>query len=345
MTGLALVTGGTGFVGAHVVRELLRRGLSVRCLVRPGSDRRNIKGLAVETAEGDLLRPETWDPALSGVRWLFHVAADYRLWVRDAAHMRRVNVEGTVRFLQAAWKAGVEKMVYTSSVAALGCPAGNGEVMDESNPADPGEIHGAYKFSKYLAEREVLDLARQGCPVVIVNPSAPIGPLDVKPTPTGKIIVDFLNRRMPAYLDTGLNFAAVEDVAAGHGLALERGRAGERYILGGTNLTLQEAFGILSRFSGIASPRVRIPYFVAWAAGAASIAWASLTGGTPRVPLDGVRVAKYKMFFSSAKAERELGYRPGDTRQAFLRAVRWFVENGYVRKPLPLPVAMEPVAS
>jgi len=325
----ALVTGGTGFVGANLVRELLREGRSVRVLARPRGDRRAIAGLDVEVCEGDLLDPASLRRAVTGVGVVFHVAADYRLWARDAEELHRANVGGTRAILQAAAEAGVSRVVYTSTVGALGIPK-DGTPGTEGTPVSLADMVGPYKASKFLAEQVALGFAQQGLPVVIVNPSAPVGPWDVKPTPTGRMVVDFLRGKMFATLDTGLNLVHVRDVARGHVLAAERGKPGEKYILGNENLSLAEIGLLLAALTGIRPPRLRIPYAVAWLAAASMEAAARVTGGPPRVPLTAVRMARKRMYFSAAKAVRELGLPQTDVREALRDAAEWFAAHGYV---------------
>ena len=325
----ALVTGGTGFVGANVVRELLAPRRSVRVLARPRSDRRVLAGLDVEICEGNLLDPASLRRAVKGVHLVFHVAADYRLWARDPEELHRVNVGGTRAVLEAAGEAGVSRVVYTSTVGALGIPA-DGTPGTEETPVSLRDMIGPYKASKFLAEQVALGFAHQGLPVVIVNPSAPVGPWDVKPTPTGQMVVDFLAGRMVATLDTGLNLVHVRDVARGHLLAGERGKIGEKYILGSRNLSLAEIGALLSEITGIRPPRVRIPYWVAWCAALSMEAVARVTGRPPRVALTAVRMAKKRMYFSSAKAVRELGLPQTDARTALRDAAEWFRAHGYV---------------
>ena len=325
----ALVTGGTGFVGAHVVRELLREGATVRVLARANGDRRALAGLTVDVCEGDLGDPASLRRAVQGVRTVYHVAADYRLWTRRPEELYRTNVEGTRAILQAAADAGVSRVVHTSSVGALGIP-GDGTPGTETTPVSLADMVGPYKASKFLAEQVALGFALKGLPVVIVNPSTPIGPWDVKPTPTGQMIVDFLQGKMFATLDTGLNLVHVRDVARGHLLAAERGQVGEKYILGNEDLTLAEIGARLAEITGGRPPRMRIPYAVAWlAAGCMEVA-ARVTGGTPRASLTAVRMAKKRMFFSPAKARRDLGQPQTDVREALRDATDWFVEHGYV---------------
>jgi dihydroflavonol-4-reductase len=320
-----LVTGASGFIGWHVARKLLERGRTVRALVRPQSRLRELEG--VEQAKGDLRDAESLDRAVSGCEVVFHVAADYRLWARDASEMYRSNVDGTRNLLDAARRAGVARFVYTSTVGCIGVPPGG--IGNEAEPAGLDEMKGAYKRSKFLAEKVALDFAGAGFPVVIVNPTAPVGDHDVKPTPTGRIVLDFLRGGMPAFVDTGLNLVDAADTAEGHLLALERGRPGERYILGCENLTLRQILERMARLSGRPAPRVRIPFAVAYAAGVATTAWAYATGTEPRAPLDAVRMARKKMWVTQAKAERELGFAPGPVDGALKKAIEWFRANGY----------------
>lgn len=319
-----LVTGASGFLGWHVARILVERGFHVKALVRkPGS----VPELPVEQVSGDLRNAASLRQAVSGCGLVFHVAADYRLWAKDAAELYQSNVEGTRNLLHSAREAGVDRVVYTSTVGCIGfVQDGEG---DENTPVTLEAMTGAYKRSKYMAEQVALEFARDGFPVVIVNPTAPVGDHDVKPTPTGKTIVDFLKGNMPAYVDTGLNLVDVHDVAEGHWLACEKGAPGERYILGSENLTLQQIFERLEKISGVRAPGQRIPWVIALAAGAANTAWASLTGHAPRVPLDAVRMARKKMFVTHGKAKRELGYVPNSPDAALQRAVSWFQANGY----------------
>lgn len=322
-----LVTGATGFVGAAVVRALLAAGEPVRVLARPTSPRDNLAGLAVEVVTGDLTRPKTLQSAVRGCRVVYHVAADYRLWVRRPAAMYAANVEGTRALLVAAGEAGVERIVYTSSVATLGLNADR-TPADEATPVALADMIGHYKRSKYLAERAVDELAAAGLPVVIVNPSTPVGPRDVKPTPTGRIVLDAARGRMPAYVDTGLNVVHVDDVAQGHLLAAARGRPGERYILAGENLALREILAIVCEQAGRRPPRVRLPRTpllpLAW--GAEQLA--RLTGAEPAFTVDGVRMAAKHMYYRHDKARDELGYAPRPARAALADAVAWFREQG-----------------
>ncbi len=319
-----LVTGASGFVGWHVARLLLERGHRVRALVRPSSA---IPELDVEPVIGDLRDPASLARAVEGCRLVFHVAADYRLWSRHPDEMYRSNVEGTRNMLAAAKSAGVERLVYTSTVGCVGVPPGG--IGDENQPVSLREMHGAYKRSKFLAEQVALDFARGGFPVVIVNPTAPMGDHDFKPTPTGQIVLDFLSGAMPAYIDTGLNVVNVRDVAIGHWLASEKGRVGERYILGSANLTLGQILAELAHLTGRKAPTVELPYFVAWSAGAVTTAWAYLSGVPPRVPLEAVRMAKKKMWVTHEKAARELGYSPCPAGSALTDAARWFATRAH----------------
>ena len=329
-----LVTGATGFVGSHLVRFLAARGQRVRALVRPNSASPPIDILAaipIERAIGDLRDASSLAAAVEGVDTVFHVAADYRLWAPDPAEIYSSNVEGTRNLLSASRAAGVRKFVYTSTVATIAVPR-SGSLPNEATRASVAEMIGHYKRSKFLAEQEALHAAADGFPVVIVNPTTPVGAGDWKPTPTGKIILDFLNGRMPAYVDTGLNVVPVEDVAQGHLLAADRGRIGERYILGGRNMTLKEILDVLARITGRPAPRVRLPHAVALVAACADHLVSRALRREPRIPIDGVRMARHKMFVDGSKAERELGYAPGSVEAALERAVRWYEENGYVTR-------------
>jgi dihydroflavonol-4-reductase len=326
----ALVTGASGFVGAAVARALLRAGWEVRALVRPASDRHNLADLDAVLVEGDLGDPASLERALTGCRALFHVAADYRLGARDPAALYRTNVDGTRHVLAAARAAGVERIVHTSSVATIGIPA-DGTPGDERTPVSLDAMIGHYKRSKFLGERVALEFAAAGLPVVIVNPSTPIGPGDVKPTPTGRIVLDAARGRMPAYVDTGLNVVHVDDVAAGHLAAHERGTPGERYILGGENLSLREILAQIAVVAGRRPPRVRLPYAAVLPIAYAAEALAAVTGRSGRVTLEGVRMSRKRMYFSSAKAMRELGYRARPPLEAFRDAVRWFEARGLLR--------------
>jgi dihydroflavonol-4-reductase len=327
----SLVTGSSGFVGSAVARALLAAGHAVRVLVRPTSDLRNLRGLPVETRIGSLEDAASLAAAVAGCRALFHVAADYRLWVRDPAAMRRANVDGTRDLMTAALEARVERVVYTSSVATLGLHA-DGSPADETTPVAAADMIGPYKRSKFDAEAVVRDLIEtRGLPAVIVNPSTPIGPRDVKPTPTGRIIVEAASGRMPGYVDTGLNLAHVDDVASGHLAAFERGRIGERYILGGDNLTLAAMLGEIAALAGRAPPRFKLPLLAVYPVALVEEILARLTGREPFATFDGLRMAKKMMFFSSAKAERELGYRHRPARDGLADALAWFRDAGYCR--------------
>ncbi len=322
-----LITGATGFVGSAVARTFLARGHRIRLLVRPGGNRANIAGLPAELAEGDLKDPASLERAVAGCRYVVHVAADYRLWVPDPDAMNRANVAGSRALFLAAQRAGVERMVYCSSVAALGL-IGDGTPGDETTSNSIEKVVGVYKRSKYLAEQAVLALARDGVPVIVVNPSAPIGPRDIKPTPTGKMIADTANGRMPAFVDTGLNVVHVDDVAEGHALALEHGRPGECYILGGEDMTMQEILQITAEAAGRKPPRVKLPHQALYPLALASEGLARVAGIEPIVTRDVLAMAKKKMFFSSDKARRELGYAPRPARQAIVDAVQWFRDQG-----------------
>jgi len=326
----AVVTGATGFLGAHIVRELLQEGAAVKVLVRQGSDRRNLAGVNAEIVEGDLLDKASLTKALTGSDTLFHAAADYRLWTRNPAAMYAVNVNGTENILEAALAVGIEKVVYTSSVGTLGNP-GDGTPGDESTPVTLAEMTGHYKRSKFLAERKAETFVQRGLPLVIVNPSTPVGPLDRKPTPTGKIIVDFLAGKMPAYLETGLNLLPVEDCAKGQILAARKGRIGEKYILGAVDTTLAEMFGMLAKISGLPAPKICLPYGPVLAAAWINAAFSALTGKEPLIPLAGVQMAKKKMYFSSKKAKMELGFETTAIYAALERAVEWFRINGQIK--------------
>jgi dihydroflavonol-4-reductase len=331
----ALVTGGTGFVGSHVVRLLVERGVSVRALARPNSRKDNLQNLnpnLLEIVAGDLNETASLRRAVEGCDALYHVAADYRLWSPDPQELYRTNIEGTRALLQSALDAGVGKVVYTSTVGALGIPK-DGSPGNEETPVSETNMIGHYKRSKYLAEQEARSFVAKGLPVVITNPSTPVGERDIKPTPTGQIIVDFLNRKMPAYVDTGLNLIDVHDVAEGTLLAGEYGRPGERYILGNRNVTLQEIFAILADITGIPAPKVKMPYAVAYmAVGIENIVATKLLHRAPVHPFEGVKMAKYRMFFDPTKAVTELHLPQSPIEEALRRAVDWFCANGYVKK-------------
>lgn len=337
------VTGATGFVGSHVARQLVAAGDPVRALVRANSRRQALDGVSVEWAEGDLRDEGSLDRALRGVRRVYHVAADYRLWARQPQQIYENNVTGTKNLLAAALRARVEKFVYTSTVATIAVSRG-AALPDETNRVSVDEMVGNYKKSKLIAEQEALRAAHEGLPVVIVNPTTPVGPGDWKPTPTGKIILDFLLGRMPAYVDTGLNFVAVEDAARGHLLAAERGKVGERYLLGGKNMTLQELLNALAKISGLPAPTRQIPHGVALLAAYADAAFSRVAGREPRIPVEGVRIARHKMFVNDAKARQELGYDSSAVEAALERAVRWYVDHGYAQLPERARTAQAPAA-
>ena len=327
----SLVTGANGFVGAALVRTLLEAGHRVRAFVRPAADRRGLEGLPVEVVQGDLRDRESLRAAVKGCGRVFHVAALYQLWARDRQAFYASNVEGTRNILEAAWDAGVDRVVYTSTVGVFP-PAPAGRPMTEEVEGTADQVCGDYKRSKFLAEAEVRALARRGLPVVIVNPSAPVGPGDWKPTPTGQMIVDYLNGKMWAYVDTGLNIIDVEDVARGHLQAADRGRPGERYILGHENMTLRQIFGVLGGVSGVPAPRVKVPRGVLLPLGHLS-QWVAehVTGRPPQIPLDAARMARHFMFFDNRKAREELGLCPRPAVEALRRAAHWFAAHGYVR--------------
>ena len=325
----ALVTGATGFVGGAVARALVQAGAEVRVLTRKGADLQNLAGLPVKQVHGDLRDRDSLRQALRGCRQLYHVAAHYALWAKDPSIFYDINVTGTRNILETAREVGVERSVYCSTIGAIGLPPGGG-LGTEETPVSLEQMAGHYKRSKYLAEQEVQKLAQEGLPVVIVNPSAPVGAADVKPTPTGQIIVDFMKGRMPAYIETGMNLIDVDDVAQGHLLAMQKGRQGERYILGNKNLLLNEVFQILSRITGVKAPSVKLPRLAILPLAYANQWIANLTGVPPRIPLEGVKMAKYKMHYDCSKAIRELGLPQTPVEVALEKAVRWFREHGYV---------------
>jgi dihydroflavonol-4-reductase len=323
------LTGATGFLGSHVARQLLSRGAQLRLLVRPTSRLDNIAELPAERVVGDLRDLESLKKGMSGCEFVFHVAADYRLWSRHGQELYDSNVEGTRNVLAAARDSGVRRVIYTSSVATMGF-GNNGRLTDEKTPVTLSNMIGDYKRSKFMAEQLAIEAARSGQNVVVVNPTTPIGERDIKPTPTGRIVVDFLRRKFPAYVETGLNLVDVVDCAQGHLLAMEKAVPGERYILGGENLTLKQILDKLAAITGLPSPKIKLPYAVAYATGVVD----TLVSGTimkrePRVTLDSVRMGRKKMFITSAKAERELGWNPGPVDGALRRAVEWFQANGY----------------
>jgi dihydroflavonol-4-reductase len=334
----AFVTGATGFLGSHVAWVLAEEGADLRLLVRPTSDLRNLDGLKADRVTGDLRDPASIEKALAGCDVVFHVAADYRLWVRDPAEMYRSNVEGTRAVLEAARKQGVRRVVYTSSVATMGFSSIRGNVADdvtnnvadENSPVSLADMIGHYKRSKFMAEQAAFEAAKSGVDVVVVNPSTPIGERDIKPTPTGRIVVDFLKRKFPAYVETGLNLVDATECARGHVQALEKGRRGERYILGGENLTLKQILDRLGAITGLKSPTVKLPYGFALATAVVDeMVTGRILGREPRATIDAVRMGRKMMFVSSAKAERELGWRTTSVDGALQRSVNWFQANGY----------------
>ena len=325
-----VVTGATGFLGAHIVRQLLQDGAEVRVLVRKGADLRNLAGLDVEIAVGDLLDKGSLAAAVKECDRLFHAAADYRLWTHNPEAMYAANVEGTRNILQAAADAGMAKVVYTSTVGTLG-NHGDGTPGDEETPVSLADMVGDYKKSKYLAEQVAVDFAQNGLPLVIVNPSTPVGPLDIKPTPTGKLIVDFVSGKMPAYLDTGLNIVSAAECARGHILAADRGRIGRKYVLGGEDLHLSQILAILAEIASIPAPRWRLPYRPVLLAAHINGLLAAITGKEPLIPLAGVQMAKKLMFFSSKRANIELGYVTTSAYHPLKQAVEWFRTNGYIK--------------
>ena len=326
---LAFVTGATGFVGSHVARALAQQGAELRLLVRSNSNLKNVEDIKADLVTGDLRDPASLEKGIAGCDVVFHVAADYRLWVRDPEEMYRANVEGTRAILEAALRNKVRRVVYTSSVATMGFTS-DGEPADENSPVSLDKMIGPYKRSKFQAEQVALEAAHAGQDVVIVNPSTPVGERDIKPTPTGRIVVDFLKRKFPAYVDTGLNLVDVKECALGHVAALEKGRKGERYILGGENLTLKQILDKLAAITGLPSPTIRVPYLLALATGVVDeVVTGRIRGREPRATIDAVRMGRKKMFVSSAKAERELGWKGGPVDDALRRAADWFRANGY----------------
>ena len=335
------LTGATGFVGSHVARELAGQGAQLRLLVRPTSSLRNLEGLPAETVTGDLLSPEGLRTAIRGCDALMHVAADYRLWVRDPKAMYAANVDGTRALLRIAREEGVPRTVYTSSVATMGFKS-DGTIVDETTPVAVADMVGHYKRSKFLAEQVAIEAARAGQQVIVLNPTTPVGPMDVKPTPTGRIIVDFLNRKFPAYLDTGLNLVDVAEVARTHAAVLEVGRSGERYILGGENLTLKQILDKMSAITGLPSPTMRVSHAVAMTfAFFDETVTGRILGREPRATVEAVRMGKKKMFASSAKAQRELGFRIVPVYNALRTAIEWFRANGYARAEAPVPTPLQ----
>ncbi len=325
-----LVTGAAGFLGSHVARQLVAGGEEVRVLMRPSSTNRAIADLSLEYVTGDLRDPASLDRAMSGVKRVFHVAADYRLWARRSQDIYDSNVGGTKNLLAAAKRAGVEQVVYTSTVATIAVD--RPELPNESTDAKLEEMVGHYKRSKWMAEQEALHAAKDGLPVIVAMPTTPVGPWDWKPTPTGKIILDFLNGKMPGYVETGLNFVAVEECAAGHLLVSEKGKLGERYLLGGENLTLKQVLDALAKITGLPAPRLKIPHGLALGVAYANTIFSRLFGREPQIPVEGVKIARHKMFVDCLRAQRELGFQAGSVRAALERAVRWYEANGYIAK-------------
>lgn len=324
-----LVTGASGFLGSHVARQLVARGEQVRVLMRPSSTNRAISDLSLDYVTGDLREPASLDRALAGVTRVFHVAADYRLWARKSRDIYDSNVGGTKNLVEAAKRAGVEKFIYTSTVATIAVhrPA----LPNESTDAKLEEMVGHYKRSKWMAEREALAAAKDGLPVTVAMPTTPVGPGDWKPTPTGKIILDFLNGKMPGYVETGLNFVGAEECAAGHLLVAEKGKVGERYLLGGENMTLKQLLDALSKITGLPAPSLKIPHGLALGVAYMNTAFSRLVGKEPGIPVEGVKIARHMMFVDCSRAQRELGFRPGPVAAALERAVRWYEANGYMK--------------
>jgi dihydroflavonol-4-reductase len=323
-----LVTGASGFLGSHVARQLVARGEPVKVLLRPSSRTHALEGLPVEKVPGDLRDPASLERALTGVRRVFHVAADYRLWAYDPREIYESNVTGTKNLLEAARRAGVDLFVHTSTVATVAVD--RTALPNEQTESALEEMVGHYKRSKWLAEKEALRAAEKGLPVVVAMPTTPVGPGDWKPTPTGKIIVDFLNGKIPGYVNTGLNFVTVEDAAAGHLLVAEKGKPGERYLLGGENLTLKQVLEVLAGIAGMRVPRLKIPHGVALCAAYGASAWSRLLGREPQISVESVKIARHRMFVDCSRAQRELGFQPGPVRGGLERAVHWYRANGYV---------------
>ena len=323
-----LVTGAAGFLGSHVARQLVARGEAVRVLVRASSSNRAISDLSLEYVTGDLRDAASLDRAMAGVERVYHVAADYRLWAKRSKDIYDSNVGGTKNLLAAAKRAGVEQLIYTSTVATIAVD--RPELPNEFTDAKLEEMVGHYKRSKWMAEREVLQAAKEGLPVIIAMPTTPVGPWDWKPTPTGKIILDFLNGKMPGYVETGLNFVGVEECAAGHLLVAEHGKVGERYLLGAENLTLKGLLDLLAKITGLRAPGMKIPHGVALGVAYVDTVFSRLVGKEPQIPVEGVKIAKHKMFVDASRAQRELRFQPGPVAEALERAVRWYRVNGYV---------------
>jgi dihydroflavonol-4-reductase len=325
-----LVTGAAGFLGSHVARQLVARGEDVRVLMRVSSTNRAIADLSLEYVTGDLRDPASLDRAMRGVKRVFHVAADYRLWARRSKEIYDSNVGGTKNLLEAAKRGGIEQLIYTSTVATIAVD--RPQHPNEFTDAKLGEMVGHYKRSKWMAEQEVLKAAKAGLPVIVAMPTTPVGPWDWKPTPTGKIILDFLNGKMPGYVETGLNFVGVEECAAGHLLISEKGKVGERYLLGGENLTLKAMLDVLSNITGLPAPRLKIPHGLALGVAYANTLFSRLMGREPGIPIEGVKIARHMMFVDASRAQRELGFKAGPVSAALERAVRWYEANGYIAK-------------
>lgn len=324
-----LVTGAAGFLGSHVARQLVARGETVRVLMRPSSNNRAISDLPLEYVTGDLRDAASLERAMNGVTRVFHVAADYRLWAKNPQEIYDSNLGGTKNLLAAAQTAGIEQLIYTSTVATIAVD--RPELPNESTDSKLEEMIGHYKRSKWMAEQEVLRAAKEGLPAIVAMPTTPVGPWDWKPTPTGKIILDFLNGKMPGYVDTGLNFVGVEECAAGHLLVSERGQTGERYLLGAENLTLKGLLDVLAGITGLPSPSMKIPHGVALSVAYVETAFSRIIGKEPQIPVEGVKIAQHKMFVDCWRAQKELGFRPGPVSAALERAVRWYQANGYVK--------------
>lgn len=336
-----LVTGASGFLGSHVARQLVSRGEDVRVLMRPSSTNRAVADLSLEYVTGDLRDRASLERALAGVRYVFHVAADYRLWARKSREIYDSNVGGTRNLLEAAKRANIEKFIYTSTVATIAVD--RQQLPNESTDARLQEMIGHYKRSKWMAELEVLKAAKQGLPAVVAMPTTPVGPGDWKPTPTGKIILDFLNGKMPGYVETGLNFVGAEECAEGHLLVAEHGKVGERYLLGAENLTLKAMLDLLSKITGLPAPSLKIPHGLALGVAYMNTAFSRLVGREPQIPIEGVKIAQHMMFVDCSRAQRELGFKPGSVAAALERAVRWYEANGYViprrRRKMPRAAA------
>jgi len=325
-----LVTGAAGFLGSHVARQLVARGDEVRVLLRASSTNRAIADLSLEYVTGDLRDPASLDRAMKGVKRVFHVAADYRLWARRSREIYDSNVGGTKNLLEAAKRAGVEQLIYTSTVATIAVD--RPQLPNELTDAKLGEMVGHYKRSKWMAEREALNAAKSGLPVIVAMPTTPVGPWDWKPTPTGKIILDFLNGKMPGYVETGLNFVGVEECAAGHLLVADKGKVGERYLLGGENLTLKAMLDLLAKITGLRAPGLKIPHGLALGVAYANTVFSRLLGREPGIPIEGVKIARHMMFVDCSRAQRELGFKAEPVSAALERAVRWYEANGYIAK-------------